>query len=122
MPKMNNTESQMVAFNIISFSGMSRACIHEALEAMRQNDFELAKLKLKEADEQMVQAHQAQTDLLQAFAGGTEIEIQIIMVHAQDHLMTTMTLKEVAEEMMHLYQENSKVKDDLKSIKEALSA
>ncbi|HHU66087.1 PTS lactose/cellobiose transporter subunit IIA, partial [Streptococcus sp.] len=42
-------------------------------------------------------------DLLQKYASGTEIKIEIIMVHAQDHLMTTMTLKEVAIEMMHMY-------------------
>lgn len=29
--------------------------------------------------------------------------MEIIMVHAQDHLMTTMTLREVALEMLHLY-------------------
>ena len=30
--------------------------------------------------------------LLQDYASGVEIKIEIIMVHAQDHLMTTMTL------------------------------
>ena len=34
---------------------------------------------------------------------GVEIKIEIIMVHAQDHLMTTMTLLEVAKEMLALY-------------------
>ena len=29
--------------------------------------------------------------------------MEIIMVHAQDHLMTTMTLREVALEMLSLY-------------------
>ena len=57
----------------------------------------------EEADKELVLAHQAQTDLLQEFSRGTTIEIQIIMVHAQDHLMTTMTLLEVAKEMEHLY-------------------
>ena len=32
--------------------------------------------------------------------------MEIIMVHAQDHLMTTMTLLEVAQEMNYLYQKN----------------
>ena len=51
-----------------------------------------------------MEAHHAQTDLLQKYASGTEVKIEIIMVHAQDHLMTTMTLKEVALEMITLYQ------------------
>ena len=41
--------------------------------------------------------------LLQKYASGESINMEIIMVHAQDHLMTTMTLKEVASEMLHLY-------------------
>ena len=48
-----------------------------------------------------------QTTLLQNYAKGEEIIIEIIMVHAQDHLMTTMTLKEVAERMKLLYQRTS---------------
>ena len=70
---------------------------------MREGKFAEAEEKLEEADKELVLAHQAQTDLLQEFSRGTTIEIQIIMVHAQDHLMTTMTLLEVAKEMEHLY-------------------
>lgn len=109
MEKMQESQSQLVAFNIILFSGNARSLIHEAMECMRNDQFEQAKEKLEEADQELVQAHQAQTDLLQAFSRGTIIEIQIIMVHAQDHLMTTMTLLEVAKEMKHLYKKLSKL-------------
>ena len=60
--------------------------------------------KIRTADAELLGAHHAQTDLLQKYASGTEVKIEIIMVHAQDHLMTTMTLKEVAVEMITLYQ------------------
>lgn len=56
------------------------------------------------ANASLLEAHHAQTKLLQDYAKGVEMKMEIIMVHAQDHLMTTMTLKEVAIEMMHLYQ------------------
>lgn len=113
MAKMDNEQSQLVAFTIISYSGTARALIHEAMDAMRQGDFDLADQKMKEADEQIVQAHQAQTDLLQQFASGVEIEIQIIMVHAQDHLMTTMTLKENALEVKEIYSQLKALSDRL---------
>lgn len=103
MAQMNVEETQMVAFTLIMHSGNARALIHEAMDAMREKDFATAEQKMAEADEELVHAHQSQTDLLQEFARGTEILIQIIMVHAQDHLMTTMTLKEVAEELSHVY-------------------
>ncbi|MCF0246183.1 MAG: PTS cellobiose transporter subunit IIA [Ileibacterium sp.] len=103
MAAMDVTESQMVAFNIIMHSGNARAIVHEAMDAMREGNFEEADAKLQEAEDALVEAHKSQTDLLQEFARGTDILIQIIMVHAQDHLMTTMTLKEIALELKEVY-------------------
>ena len=40
---------------------------------------------------------------MQKYTSGEDVNIDIIMVHAQDHLMTTVTLREVALEMLHLY-------------------
>lgn len=100
---MNTEELQVAAFEIILNSGNARSMVHEAFEAMRQGEYDLAKQKLADANDEMLKAHQAQTDLLQKYAGGVEIKIEIIMVHAQDHLMTTMTLREVALEMLELY-------------------
>ncbi len=100
---MNQEELQMVAFQIILHSGTSRTLVHEAFQAMRSSDFETAEQKLEEANTELTEAHKAQTSLLQQYASGVEIKIEIIMVHAQDHLMTTMTLREVAVEMLHLH-------------------
>ncbi len=100
---MNTEELQVAAFEIILNSGNARAIVHEAFDAMRQGDYELAQKKLDEANEEFLKAHQSQTDLLQEYASGTEIKVEIIMVHAQDHLMTTMTLREMAIEMLELY-------------------
>lgn len=111
MAAMDVTESQMVAFNIIMHSGDARASIHEAMDAMNDGDFEAAEAKLEEAEAALVEAHKSQTDLLQEFARGTDILIQIIMVHAQDHLMTTMTLKEVALEMERIYKKLSELEN-----------
>ena len=62
---------------------------------------------MNEANDSLVKAHKAQTELLQQYASGEKIEMEIIMVHAQDHLMTTMTLREVAIEMLSLYRKVS---------------
>lgn len=101
---MTEEELQLAAFEIILHSGTSRTYVHEAFDAMKESKFEVVEEKLAAADEELLQAHHAQTDLLQKYASGTEIKIEIIMVYAQDHLMTTMTLKEVAIEMMGMYQ------------------
>lgn len=100
---MNPEELQVAAFEIILNSGNARAMVHEAFEAMREGNYELAEQKLQESNDEFLKAHQAQTHLLHEYAGGKEVKVEIIMVHAQDHLMTTMTLREVALEMLELY-------------------
>ncbi|GGE25757.1 PTS cellobiose transporter subunit IIA [Streptococcus himalayensis] len=101
---MNQEELQVVAFEIILHSGTARTEVHEAFAAMREGNYSLAEEKLEIANTELVEAHHAQTKLLQDYASGEEIKIEIIMVHAQDHLMTTMTLREVALEMLALHQ------------------
>ena len=95
---------QVIAFELILHSGNARTLIHEAYDLMEDNNFKRADTKLAEATDELVLAHRVQTSLLQDYAKGDEIIIAIIMVHAQDHLMTTMTLKEVAERMKVLYE------------------
>jgi PTS system cellobiose-specific IIA component len=95
---------QVIAFDIILHSGSARTMVHEAFKFMRAGDFEKADTKLVEANQELLKAHHSQTQLLQDYAKGKKIDMEIIMIHAQDHLMTTMTLREVAIEMEHLYQ------------------
>lgn len=105
---MNSEEIQVAAFEIILNSGNARTTIHNAFAAMRKNDFEKADELLETANSEILNAHKSQTELLKDYANGKKIEMEIIMVHAQDHLMTTMTLLEVAQEMKYLYEENAK--------------
>lgn len=104
---MNTEELQVVSFEIILHSGTARTEVHEAFVLMRQGDFQEAEEKLGIANAELVEAHHAQTKLLQDYASGVDIKIEIIMVHAQDHLMTTMTLLEVAKEMLELHKKIS---------------
>ncbi len=101
---MEKEQIQNIAFEIILHSGLSRTMIHEAFKMMKDNDFENAEHKLKESNDKLLLAHQSQTELLQQYSSGDTFNTEIIMVHAQDHLMTTMTLKEIASEMLYLYE------------------
>ncbi|AZP05578.1 PTS cellobiose transporter subunit IIA [Jeotgalibaca ciconiae] len=100
---MDKEQIQAVAFEIILHSGDARTVVHEAFKLMREGNEKTAIEKLEDANNKLTQAHKAQTQLLQSYAGGEEVNVDIIMVHAQDHLMTTMTLREVALEMLELY-------------------
>lgn len=101
-------EQELIALNLISNSGVARTKAFEALSKARKGEFNEAKSLLKEAEESPLLAHKAQTELLQAEANGEKLDYSIIMVHAQDHLMTSMLAKELIEEMVKMYEEFKK--------------
>ncbi len=53
----------------------------------------LQKKFLVEAEKELGNAHRIQTDIIQKEAAGEKIDISVLFVHAQDHLMTAMAEK-----------------------------
>ncbi len=76
----------------------------EAIHAAKQGDFEGAKDKLQESMDALNEAHHIQTSLIQGEIRGEKTELSLLMVHAQDHLMNAMTVRDMAAEMVELYQ------------------
>lgn len=100
---MTNDDLQVVAFEIILHSGDARSLVHEGFQLMREGKYDEAENKMEEANTKLLEAHKSQTSLLQSYASGEEVVMEVIMVHAQDHLMTTMTLREMAIELLAMY-------------------
>lgn len=102
---MTKDDLQEVAFEIILHSGDARTIVHEGLDLMNKGKFEEAEKKMEDANNKLLEAHKSQTKLLQDYANGDEITMEIIMVHAQDHLMTTMAIREMAIEFLKMYKQ-----------------
>lgn len=97
----DNTE---ISFSIILHAGnATNACV-EAMRLAKSKKMEEAKQQLAEASEEITQAHQVQKDLLVDVANNKKMDVDVILVHAQDHLTSAMTLRIVAEEIIELYQ------------------
>lgn len=104
-----NEEIQMLSFNIILHAGNARSSSMEAIWLAKEYKFEEARQKIEEADAEFVEAHKVQTGLLQQEASGEPITVPVILVHSQDHLMTAMTVKELANEMIDMYERMEKL-------------
>lgn len=91
-------------FQIILHGGNGKSCAMEAITAAKEGNFELAKQKIEEAGEALNEAHHIQTSLIQNEVRGNKIEVSLLMVHAQDHLMNAITLKDLAQEIVDLYE------------------
>lgn len=75
----------------------------EAIQFAKQGKLSEADGKLQEADSELKEAHRLQTALIQQEAGGEKVELTLLFVHAQDHLMNAITMKELASEFVDLY-------------------
>lgn len=93
-----------IIMNLIIHSGEARSYAMEAMQLAKTGDIEEAKNLIEKSAVQLGEAHKSQTALIQGEAGGDKAEISMLLIHAQDHLMTTMTLKDLANEIVDLYQ------------------
>lgn len=104
MSDINNKEEQIV-MEIIMHSANAKGLIYEALKVSKENKFDESYKMLKEANESINKAHKSQTEWLTGEASGEERTITALLVHAQDHLMTTMSEMNVMKEVIILREE-----------------
>lgn len=98
-----NTEK--VAFDIISLAGDAKAELQKALKLACEGNFAETQSLIDKSSGQLQQAHKLQTqELLTREANGEKLSFNVLISHAQDYLMTTYTLKDIAVEIINLYQ------------------
>lgn len=81
-------ELTTAAMTIILHAGDARTAVRRAYEALAQGDREAVEKALARAKDEIRDAHRAQTDLIQAEAGGARHTLTLLFSHAQDTLMT----------------------------------
>ena len=93
-----------IILNIIMHSGEARNYSIEALAVAKTGNFNRAQELIMTADEELGYAYNSQTSLIQGEAVNEKIEFSLLLVHAQDHLMTTMTFKDLVVELIEVHQ------------------
>lgn len=88
---------------LIINGGNAKSDAMEAIQAAKTGDFDLADAKLHDADKALIEAHHSQTGLLTQEAQGNHMQVTLLMVHSQDHLMNAITFLDLAKEMVAMY-------------------
>ena len=73
------------------------------LKEVRSGNFENVEKYLQEAEENLNLAHSSQTKILSQEAAGEDLDIGFIFIHGQDHLMTTLLLKDIISTLIDVY-------------------
>ncbi|MFC6171435.1 PTS lactose/cellobiose transporter subunit IIA [Loigolactobacillus jiayinensis] len=89
---------------IMTSSTQAHDLLEQALAAAKIDDFVLAQQQLQAADTALTDAHNAQTTLLTREARGQTVPMTLLLIHAQDHLMSTVTYRDAVSELITLYQ------------------
>ena len=99
---------ETIIMELIVNSGNARSRAMEAIVAAKNGNVVKAKEKIKESEEDLGKAHNVQTNLIQNEANGDKAEVSLLLIHAQDHLMNAMTIKDMAKEFVDMYDKFSK--------------
>ena len=100
---MEDQQNLEAIMGLIMFGGNAKSVAMEAITAAKKGNFELAEQKLTDAKESLVQAHHSQTQMLTQEAQGNHMQVTLLTVHSQDHLMTSIAFTDLAEEIVDLY-------------------
>ncbi len=90
-------------FELILHAGNSRTSALMAMEALKEGDQQEVEKKMEEAESELHLAHQVQTDMIYQEANGEHCEMNILSVHAQDHLAMAMVTNDLIRELINMY-------------------
>lgn len=103
MSDTNESGLELVSMNIIANAGDARSFAFQALAAAKEGRFDEADELMKKSEASLNLAHNAQTELLVKEANGEKQEINVLLIHSQDHLMTGILASELIKELITLY-------------------
>lgn len=99
---------ELTAFQIISAVGAARSSYIEAIQMAKAGDFKGAEAALKEGEKFFVEGHHAHTGLLEKEAQeGQGSTVSLLILHAEDQLMSAEAFKTIAAEFIEVYKRMS---------------
>lgn len=99
---MNEEQLEEICFQIITYAGQARSCFVEALRKNRTDKTAAVKL-LEEGNANLIEAEKVHARLIQQEASGNPVGFKMILMHAEDIMMSADTIHILAEEYLALF-------------------
>lgn len=93
-----------ISFLMIAAIGEAKSFIMNSITRASEGQFEEARELLALSNEKIVAAHEKHFGLIQKEAQGEKIELGLLFIHAEDQLMTTSLLKDLATQLVIMYE------------------
>lgn len=95
---------ELTCFQILSTVGTARSLYIEAIQEAKAGNIEKARELVKEGENVFVEGHKAHAGLIQQEASGEKVDVQLLLLHAEDQLMSAEAFKIIANEFIDLYE------------------
>lgn len=98
-------QMQTTAFQIIAEVGSAKSMYMEAIRvAKEEKDFDGAREMIAEGEKLATSAHSHHFEIVQKEASGEQLPFSIMLMHAEDQLLTTEVVKSMALELIDVHQ------------------
>ncbi|MBY8911880.1 PTS lactose/cellobiose transporter subunit IIA [Bacillus sp. YC2] len=94
---------EQISFQLILHSGNARSCIIQSIRDYKEGRTNESESLISQAEQEFAKAHDIHFQMIQKEAGGKKTDFSLLFMHAEDHLMSTMAMKEIVKEMLDLF-------------------
>lgn len=96
---------EATVMELIINAGESKSLAMQALMSAKSGQWDEVDGLLAESTEAAKRAHGVQTQLIGMDEGEGKVPVNLVMVHAQDHIMTSMLARELVEELINIHRQ-----------------
>ena len=100
---MEQMEWEILCFQMITAAGEAKSNYMEALDEVKNRNFERADELLKAGDEKFSEVHDMHADLVHKECSGEKVVVTLLMTHVEDQMMSVEVIKILVLEFYDLY-------------------
>lgn len=95
---------ELICFQMISCVGAARSSYIEGIQEAKKGNIQAARKKIAEGEKTFTEGHHAHAKLIQEEASGNKTDFSLILMHAEDQLMSAESFGILSKEFIDLYE------------------
>lgn len=105
--------SELEILEIISSVGQARSLYIEAIQEAKSKNYGQCNELVRKGNEQYAKGHRIHQRLIQEEAGGNPVDLNLLLTHAQDLLMSAESFKILCDEFVDLYRKFDELEEKI---------
>ena len=104
---------EQTLFTVILHAGNARSKAVEAAELAEEGNFNEAEAALTEAENEQVEAHKVEANIIQIEAGGEQVPFSVLLIHSMDLLLLGWAEIDHTRQLMRVYRRLATVESEV---------